>query len=232
MINKFFKKGFTLAEVLITLGIIGVVAAMTIPVLSQRINNAALASQYKKTYSTLTQAFGLLKADYEGDISPIFDGTGDDAADAAVLNEFATRFKVIKNCGNAAGCWYTTSLKWLDGTTEVSNYEANIPGHYGKAILVDGSMLRLDASAGCTNSIAGATGPFAGNICGGFEIDINGAKGPNQRGRDYFSFVITTSGIYPLGSYNDGRTCDPATHTWLTNNGCGVKILTDGGMEY
>lgn len=45
------KYGFTLAEVLITLGIIGVVAAMTIPTLIANTNGAKYRSQYKKTLS-------------------------------------------------------------------------------------------------------------------------------------------------------------------------------------
>ena len=50
------KCGFTLAEVLITLGIIGVVAAMTIPNLIANTNGAKFKSQFKKTLSTLNQA--------------------------------------------------------------------------------------------------------------------------------------------------------------------------------
>ena len=50
------EEGFTLAEVLITLGIIGVVAAMTIPTLIANTNGAKFRSQFKKTLSTLNQA--------------------------------------------------------------------------------------------------------------------------------------------------------------------------------
>ena len=48
--------GFTLAEVLITLGIIGVVAAMTIPTLISNTNVAQFKTAYKKALSTLNQA--------------------------------------------------------------------------------------------------------------------------------------------------------------------------------
>ena len=50
------RTGFTLAEVLITLGIIGVVAAMTIPTLISNTNGAQFKSAYKKSLSTLNQA--------------------------------------------------------------------------------------------------------------------------------------------------------------------------------
>ena len=63
------KKGFTLAEVLITLGIIGVVAAMTIPTLIQNTNSVKFASQFKKSISTLSQAALMSQAQYDVDYS-------------------------------------------------------------------------------------------------------------------------------------------------------------------
>jgi len=59
------KNGFTLAEVLITLGIIGVVAAMTIPTLMTNINGAKYRNHFKKSLSTLNQAVKLNEANYE-----------------------------------------------------------------------------------------------------------------------------------------------------------------------
>lgn len=61
------KKGFTLAEVLITLGIIGVVAAMTIPTLITNTNGAKYRTQFKKTISTLSQAGKMAQAQYDFD---------------------------------------------------------------------------------------------------------------------------------------------------------------------
>ena len=62
------KIAFTLAEVLITLGIIGVVAAMTLPVLTAKYQKTVTATQLKKSYSTILQAFTMAQKDY-GDIS-------------------------------------------------------------------------------------------------------------------------------------------------------------------
>ena len=64
-----FKKGsaFTLAEILITLGIIGVVAAMTIPTLIANTRCAQYRSQFKKTLSTLNQAVRMSQAQYDFD---------------------------------------------------------------------------------------------------------------------------------------------------------------------
>ena len=61
------RRGFTLAEVLITLGIIGVVAAMTIPTLIQNTNSVKFATQFKKDISTLSQAALMAQAQYDTD---------------------------------------------------------------------------------------------------------------------------------------------------------------------
>ena len=61
------RSGFTLAEVLITLGIIGVVAAMTIPTLIQNTNSAKFSAQFKKSVSTLSQAAIMGQAQYDTD---------------------------------------------------------------------------------------------------------------------------------------------------------------------
>lgn len=56
MKNYESKKAFTLAEVLITLAIIGIVAALTIPTISKNIQQVVLKNQFKKFYSMFTQA--------------------------------------------------------------------------------------------------------------------------------------------------------------------------------
>lgn len=65
----FKENGFTLAEVLITLGIIGVVAAMTIPTLMTHLNHIKLQSQFKEGYSLLAQAVKMYNEDEEANHS-------------------------------------------------------------------------------------------------------------------------------------------------------------------
>lgn len=57
------RKGFTLAEILITLGIIGVVAAITIPSLRNAYKAHRLRAQFLKSYSTVQQVFKQMEAD-------------------------------------------------------------------------------------------------------------------------------------------------------------------------
>lgn len=67
-------QGFTLAEVLITLGIIGVVAAMTLPALIQKNNNKVVETRLKKFYSAINQAIMLAENDY-GDKKNLVSGS-------------------------------------------------------------------------------------------------------------------------------------------------------------
>ena len=85
------KQGFTLAEVLITLGIIGVVAALTYPVVISKIDEREMIVHWKKMYSVISQAFNETLA--EG-ISPCKDGiiTGGTLIDMCRNNAMATDF--------------------------------------------------------------------------------------------------------------------------------------------
>lgn len=60
------NKAFTLSEVLITLGIIGIVAAMTLPALTAKYKKIVTATQLKKSYTTILQAFTMAQKDYGG----------------------------------------------------------------------------------------------------------------------------------------------------------------------
>lgn len=57
-------KAFTLAEVLITLGIIGIVASLTLPAIIQKQNEKATVTALKKFYSSISQAYLFAKNEY------------------------------------------------------------------------------------------------------------------------------------------------------------------------
>lgn len=82
--------GFTLAEVLITLGIIGVVAAMTIPTLISNTNGAQFKTAYKKALSTLNQAVLMNIAMEDTDFSTIGKDTNADGTTEGSLGKMLT----------------------------------------------------------------------------------------------------------------------------------------------
>ncbi len=172
-------KGFTLAEVLITLTIIGVVAALTIPNLIASYQKQQYVTQLKKVYTEISQAIKLMMADEgvnkltDSDILYCDTSAGCDYNEAIqrLRNDFLKKyFKVIKDCGaEKPSTCFADKYKSIDGSTESS------------------------ASCDCSVIIASGASICLFNIsekyrAGGFVVDINGPKPPNIVGRDFFSF--------------------------------------------
>lgn len=181
-----FNKAFTLAEVLITLGIIGVVAALTIPVLMQNTQKQELKSGLKEATSILTNAYNSLKSD-QGLM------TNDNclwnyylsSADSQFAIDFTSNLKIAKSCGSW-GCVSTS------GTTQYGKTYTDFQGnslitnsriYWGlgtyQYVLQNGMVLFIWSPA----SVGGP----------GISIDVNSWKGPNQVGKDVFVFTVTGS---------------------------------------
>ncbi|MBR1754620.1 type II secretion system protein [bacterium] len=213
-------KAFTLAEVLITLGIIGVVAALTIPTLMQKFDERETVTKMKKMYSTLTTAYQNYFAD-NGVPEP--QANNSDGA-TYVFNIFKPYLKIAQDCGvtNTGGCLANVTYKTKDGNNYY-NYSTG-SAHY-KALLADGSALIFKSNSGSDVY---------------FEVfyDINGPKGPNQWGYDLFAFSC----------YDDGK-CFPADRPtneqplgyWFDHNcassnaagaGCAVWVIYKENLDY
>ena len=165
--SQLTKFAFTLAETLVVMGIIGVVAALTIPNLNQSTGDREKIAKVKKIYSNLEDAFGRATAIYGpidewfGDIFPMETGTriGDR------LTEF---MKVSKNCGieKNKGCLNTTQKNMFNGG--VTNPDNTT---WYKFVLADGATVAISP-------------------LGIIYVDIDGAnKGATQLGKDVFAFV-------------------------------------------
>lgn len=198
---KEHKKAFTLAEVLITLGIIGVVAAITIPTLIANTNNQKYRSQFKKTVSTLSQAAKMSQAMYDFDFGGIGEKCSNDGGKDNPEN--STSICALLN-GTLTGATYfdsVTDLKMRKGDSILS-YNANIPysaqvwsfkdlSSFHAYTLADGSIFAFEKGLGrnaCSLEIGGEikdSGYLANepmSYCIGF-IDVNGASGPNKEVR-------------------------------------------------
>jgi len=91
-IRKVKIKGFTLAEVLITLGIIGVVAALTIPILINNANKAEYVTALKRSYAILSQINEMVGKD-DGSLE---DAVSNVTTSEGLANIFAQKMKFIK----------------------------------------------------------------------------------------------------------------------------------------
>jgi len=168
-----FKKtfAFTLAETLIVMGIIGVVAALTLPNLNSSTGDKEKVTKVKKIYSNLEDALGRAVAVY-GPISEwIQNDTSDDAISKRVADRLTEFMKISKDCGKSAGC-YPTKITGFDG-----NDNSSYKGIYNY-ILADGTGISIYAKASTTTYVD-------------IYIDIDGPnKGQNRNGYDIFKFII------------------------------------------
>ena len=183
------KCAFTLAEVLITLGIIGVVAAMTISTLIHKYKMHVLEAQFKKAYSVVQNVNSMLKYN---DIEPYVDyqlgvSQREEAAAIKQVEDFAKYTKGSRICD---GHYYTCTLgkrwpeeskryKTLDGS---NNVHIDPDAYTTKIILLaDGSTVWVGGTRWAKNR---------------YYYDINGtAKGPNKLGYDLHVFVLNNKGI-------------------------------------
>ena len=174
---------FTLAEVLITLGIIGVVAAMTMPSLIQNYQEKATVTKLKKFYSLVSQAY----------VSILNDEGGSDILQAGndleMMEKFGKYLKYQKTCGRNKGCFPNVTYKSVTGNG-YNKWEDDTT-YRSRAILTDGTLIMFNFNALVNNS---------DNFYAQIYVDINGFKGPNQLGRDFFYFYISPEKIVPGGA--------------------------------
>ena len=208
-------KAFTLAEVLITLGIIGVVAAMTMPVLIQKQNEKATVVKLKKEYSVMSNALSRAVMEY-GDVANWGKATYDvDRVNCDVIAEF---LNIAKDCGHETKGCLPENYTFLDGSSgfrEIETHEG-----YKKLILADGASV----------SVVGYGYPITTNTAGEIWIDVNGLKKPNALGKDMFLFSIKADNtLRPHGLNELEATPDRInTNNYLT----AAWVITHGNMDY
>ena len=185
------KFGFTLAEVLITLAIIGVVAAMTIPTLVQNYKQKQMIVALQKSYALFKNVFELSKVDH-GDFSS-WQWTHIDY-ESRTQHFWETYLlpylKVAKTCFPISeDCYPYTEARMLNGV-----YNLHTVTNDGIVVLNDGTTIWSWSSNDLYN-------PHIR-----INIDINGSKAPNVVGKDIFYFFFTTSPAQvSIGSVNENE---------------------------
>ena len=214
--SQIHKNGFTLADVLITLVIVGVVAAMTIPTLINTTQKQEYVSRLKKTYSTLTQVTNKIIAE-EG--NPRADIGGWASSGENVYNLYKVRLNNAKDCGSNTGCFQQRRYKNIEGNEIWYDLET-----YGnKLILSDGVQVFFDNTSSNCNAADWWTTTV--NACEIIWVDVNGEKKPNIVGRDLFAFELRESGLFPRGC--EANNC---SKNWSVN--CACRVLRENAMNY
>ncbi len=226
------KNGFTLAEVLITLGIIGVVAAMTIPTLVANYQKKVLVAKLQQTISLVSNAAKLLMAEEQTfNLNQTYlyqsENLTKEDFENSVGKFLKTYLKVVKTCNifdnNLSDC-INEDYKLLDGQDGAAYIGV---WTYYCGLLNNGAAVCIYPS----NQYMPIT----------LNIDVNGKSGPNVWGRDAFSLSMNYSGAIAETFNKDQNSIDARKPEQcgvfgdLTTyaGGCYNKIVQDGWkMDY
>lgn len=203
--------GFTLAEVLIVLGIIGTIAAMTIPTVVTASKKQQTVASLKKAYSTISQA--IKQSENDNGKADSWDWGTDSAS---VLQSFKTNWAPYLNiseyCNSASSCGYNIStFNCLSTGGYVAGCGAVIVRNTDTTtvVLADGTILLVRAADRM------------------IFVDINGAKGPNTNGKDVFFFIIDSlKGLMPYDYTQLANTINTDCSVGHFGQRCAAKIIT------
>ena len=208
---------------MVTLGIIGVVSAMTVPTLVKNHQRQVYVTQLQKVVNELTQAAE--RAITDNNAVSLSETEYRDPQDAKLLTRY---LKVTKNCSTNRDKCFASEYKTLTGEVFSGwycggNYSASVILASGASVCISRSMTDgryLDGSIRHGNSI--------------LYMDVNGLQGPNILGRDLFYAELYSDGV--VGESHSG---DLSQADWCLNNGMGYgvgcfsKIVSDGWkMDY
>lgn len=176
------KKAFTLTELLVALGIIGAIAALTIPSLMKDINKKILTNQIKNTIASIQ----LLVTDQMVSHHTKTLSDTDFASPSSLLT--STNFEIAKTCSSNEDkdCWGSYRTIYDPMTTSVPYSDANV----SVIKLKNGTTIGYKSDSSTLNLPDSVTETALGK----FFIDVNGPDDPNIAGRDYFIAYLTKSG--------------------------------------
>lgn len=175
---------FTLAEVLITLGVIGVVAAITIPSITQKYKEKETVIKLKRVYSILQAAHRRAQDDYGFEYKNDVDWSTIETQQRGYLEKIMPYLKIANECKDNKKACYTERIK---NQGNVGQYYTHLQGEEGTSylqatnssvLLQDGTLIAIMAT--------GNRNTHNTRIL----VDINGPKKPNRYGHDTFFFQL------------------------------------------
>ncbi|OGH99821.1 MAG: hypothetical protein A2039_05780 [Candidatus Melainabacteria bacterium GWA2_34_9] len=208
------KTGFTLAELLLTVTIIGIIASLTIPELITSVQESQYKTAFKKNYANLSNVTNQIIEDNPNAYASWTNHN-------KVRDEYENYFTFLKTCNSYTPqdgvCW-SIGTKYLNGASR----GATSTDQNSMAVLNDGTFLSFHMNA--TLCQGGSISPCWGSV----NIDVNGFKKPNTLGKDIFIVFITPTRLVP--SAPDGfYGCDPQASSGRLYLGeaCARLVLTN-----
>ena len=227
------QMAFTLAETLIVMGVIGVVAALTIPSLTNSTNEKDTVTKVRKVHAALEDAFGRMIA-----TSGEFETWGSDL-NTTFGPRLISSMKITKNCqsGSSEKCFDNDSTTKDFTTAGAAGSNINGSTSIYKFIMADGAAAALNVSDNnCVTSAGGRS-----DVCGIATVDVDGpGAGKHAYGADMFSFYITKTGFYPVGTdgdatFNYTTGCTQAANPTVGSTAakaCTAWVVYNGNMDY
>lgn len=202
------KKAFTLAEILVTLGIIGVVSAMTMPTLIQSHQRKTYVTQLHKVYNEFQQALFQYQTDKN-----VINLKEAGLNSQANINDFVSKyFKIVLTCSNSLTPCFLDQSSYRKISGAAVNNAYTVTNSY---VLASGASVRF---------LYSVSGDKIGNIM----VDVNGTKGPNIVGRDLFTIAV-----YKNGVLDDSGTSAPlseAERNTIYTSACASNSGTSEGV--
>lgn len=191
-INSNRKKiGFTIPEILLTLVVIGVSAALTIPSMINNYGEHERIAKISKFYSNLNMAIETSVA--KGEDYSYYTVVNSSAGMKSFFDSFLkSTLSVMNVCSSGDDtCWYGDKLSSMSGS------EIDLGSNVLKFTMIDGTNVQLvNADSGKFNTLFGISKEPSEGLA--IVFDINGAKKPNVIGEDIFAAVFTVDdGIVP-----------------------------------
>ena len=233
------KLGFTLAEVLITLAIIGVVAAITIPALMHSMDKTHYTSAIKTFQSNFTNGFAEMMAtemvDSLRDASP-WNCFGNDMVLFSNTDDHKCIYKAMKNYFSLSdpidGVPEGVVIHDIAGNTMNNAFEETIRYTLPNNMTININYMSPHTDK--TKAECEAIKDKGGSMCGiaaHIFLDVNGNKKPNIVGKDIYRFALGPNGkLYPAGGKDESIYNGGTNSKWKTT--CNGKPLPDACKGY
>lgn len=199
------KKALTIGELLITMGIIGVIAMLTLPGFIQDYHKRVYTTKLKKSVEMIENAVNQACAD--NNVSYFYQTPYVNTADRGKhQQDFIDKY--FKKAGGINKNPFATKYKILETGTEVGN---SLVDSHGWAKLAGGEALSFYCGRGSEYCI--------------FRIDINSTDGPNIGGRDFFAIFVNNKTNELFDNFDSSKCGKKNTLGAHLGYGCFAKLL-------
>ncbi len=224
-----FHKAFTLAEVLVTLGIIGVVAALTLPILTNKHQNSVALAGIKVAYAKINDGFLFMRSDENLDdlrsLSVFRNMTPetfqDESVQANLDEQMKKYFNIVKSYKAGETCSECPVYVKMNGElADGGQYDYAWRGFSSDGMIY---FMHLSGPQEAANK-----GKIQ-SVVAYFFVDINGTKLPNKWGKDMFQYALAQNGMLYSAWGKELSEAMPESQTYWGENssGCGSPANKD-----